>query len=107
MPRSSSRPPPLGAVAQLSEQEAAAVAYVGIVHPELMAVVAQRQRLREIVGQRLEAAEMADPLLVVERGEADRFGRAVVAEPRIACGKSAGSTGRKGVAELEDGGLGR
>ena len=37
---------PSGAVAQLGEQEAAAVADVGIVHAELVAVIAQRQRLR-------------------------------------------------------------
>ena len=47
------------AVAQLGEQEAAAVAEVGVVDAELVAVVAQRQRLGEVAGQRLEAAEMA------------------------------------------------
>ena len=37
---------PARAVAELGEQEAAAVADVGIVHAELVAVIAQRQRLR-------------------------------------------------------------
>ena len=37
------------AVAQLREQEAAAVAEVGVVDPELVAVIAQRQRLGQIV----------------------------------------------------------
>ena len=50
---------PPGSVAQLREQEAAAVADIGIVHPELVAVIAQRQRLRQVAGQRREAAEMA------------------------------------------------
>ena len=36
---------PAAVVAQLGEQEAAAVADVGIVHAELVAVIAQRQRL--------------------------------------------------------------
>ena len=49
----------VGEVAQLGEQEAAAVADVGVVHAELVAVVAQRQRLGEVAGQRLEAGEMA------------------------------------------------
>ena len=71
---------PAAAVAQLREQEAAAVADVGIVHPELVAVIAQRQRLGEIVGQRLEAAEMADPFLVAQIRQADRRRPAVVAE---------------------------
>ena len=71
---------PARAVAQLREQEAAAVADVGVVHAELVAVIAQRQRLREVVRQRLEAAEMADPLLVAQPVEPDRRRRAVVAE---------------------------
>ena len=49
---------PARVVAQLGEQEAAAVADVGIVLAELVAVIAQRQRLRQIAGQRLEAPEM-------------------------------------------------
>src|SRR5690606_33605471 len=49
---------------ELSEQEAAAVAEVGIVALELVAVIAQRQRRLEAPRQRLEAAEMGKPLLV-------------------------------------------
>ncbi len=89
-------------VAELSEQEAAAVADVRIVHPELVAVVAQRERLGEIVRKRLEAAEMADPLRVVEPAEADRAGRDVVAEPQDGL-REAGRLDRivEGLAELE------
>ena len=53
-------------IAKLREEEAAAVADLRIVHAELMAVVAQRQRLGEVVGERLEAAEMRFPPLRVE-----------------------------------------
>jgi hypothetical protein len=49
-------------VPQLREQEAAPVAELGIVGPELVPVVAQRQRLLEIAGQRLEAAEVRGPV---------------------------------------------
>src|SRR5690606_7995630 len=62
------------------EQEAAAVADVRIIGAELMAVIAQRQRLGQAAGQRLEAAEMRDPLFVAERIEADAGRRAIVAE---------------------------
>jgi hypothetical protein len=58
VPRSSSRP---RVVFELREEEAAAVAEVGIVELELMPVIAQRQRLLEAAGQRLEPAEMLDP----------------------------------------------
>ena len=68
-------------VAQLGEQEAAAVADLGIVHAELVAVIAQRQRLRQVVGQRLEAAEMRFPV-VIELAEADAIGPALVEEAR-------------------------
>ena len=50
-------------VAKLGEGEAAAVADVRIVHAELMAVISKRERLRQIVRQRLEPAEMPRPLL--------------------------------------------
>ena len=87
--------PAVGGVAQLREEEAAAVAEVGVVRAELMAVVAQRQRLREVVGQRLEAAEVALPLGVGEGVEPDARGPALVAEAEPVAGKSAGRTGSK------------
>ena len=49
-------------VIALGEEEAAAVAEVGVVVLELVAVIAQRQRLFERAGERVEAAEMVDPL---------------------------------------------
>ena len=67
-------------VAQLREQEAAAVADVGIVHPELVAVIAQRERLGEVVRQRLEPAEMADPVVVARARQPDRAAQRPVAE---------------------------
>ena len=96
------------AVAKLCEQEAAAVADVGIVHPELMAVIAQRQRRREVVGQRLEAPEMTDPGLVVQLAEADCRCPAIVAVPQDRLRKIRRFDGVvKGVAQRGDGRSGR
>ena len=49
-------------VAKLRKEKAAAVADFRVVHAELMAVIAQRQRLCEVVGERLEAAKMCSAL---------------------------------------------
>ena len=84
-PRRAARP--LGAeveqaavgVVQLREQEATAVAEVGVVVLELVAVIAQRQRRLEAAGNRHEAAEMLEPLRVRERVESDGGGGALVA----------------------------
>jgi len=51
-------------VIDLREEEAAAVAEKRVVGLKLMAMVAQRQRLVEAAGQRFEAAEMGNPLVV-------------------------------------------
>ena len=89
VPRSSRRP---AVVAQLGEQEAAAVADLGIVHAELVAVIAQRQRLRQVVRQRLEAAEMRVPSR--PSAKPDPLGPAPVEEARDrTSGNRAGSTG--------------
>ena len=74
--------PAVDEIARLGEEEAAAVAEVGVVGAELVAVVAQRQRRREAAGQRLEAAEMADPVRVGEAVEADARRPAIVAEAK-------------------------
>ncbi len=63
--------PPVREVVQLREQEAAAVPELGVVRAELVAVVAQRQRLLEAARQGLEPAEMGDPFLVRQAVEAD------------------------------------
>ena len=76
-------------VAHLGEEEAAAVAEVGVVDAELVAVVAQRQRLGEAAGQRLEAAEVAGS----SRRRRGRRGRS--APPSGRCGSAAASRGRR------------
>ena len=53
-------------VAQLGQQEAAAVADFRVVHAELMAVVSQGKGLVEVVGKRFEATEMPRPTIFVE-----------------------------------------
>ena len=45
-----------------------------------MAVVAQGQRLRQAAGQRLEAAEMADPLGIAQPVQPHLRGGAIIAE---------------------------
>ena len=52
---------PAVAVAHLREQESAPVADIGIVHAELVPVIAQRERLLERAGEGREAPEMRDP----------------------------------------------
>jgi hypothetical protein len=52
-----------------------------------MPVVAKRQRLGQVAGQRLEAAEMRRPLFV-SKLQPDPLGRAAVEEARLAFGKS-------------------
>ena len=53
-------------VAHLAEQETAAVAYVGIIVAELVAVITQRERLGERTGEGFELAKMGDPLIVTQ-----------------------------------------
>jgi hypothetical protein len=67
-------------VAQLGEGEAATVADVRIVLAELVPVIAQRQRLRQRVGQRREATERPGPFLVAQRVEPHLRRGAIVAE---------------------------
>ncbi len=77
-------------LAHLGEQEAAAVAEVWVVDPELMAVIARGQGFGLVLGQGLEAAEGGDPLRVRQRVEPHRPGGAVVAESDDALGKRGG-----------------
>src|SRR3546814_4313763 len=51
---------PSAIVAKLREQEAAPVADIGVVIAELVAVIAQRERCGQIIGQGFEPAEMGD-----------------------------------------------
>ncbi len=98
---------PVDEVARLGEEEAAAVAEVGVVHAELVAVVAQRQRLGEAAGKRREAAEMVEPVGVGEGVEADPRGPAPVAEAQARLGKVGGPDDvEEGVAEPGVDGLG-
>ena len=54
----------LARVSHLAEQEAPAIAQVGVVGAELVPVVAHRQWRGEIVRQGLEAPEVAGPVIV-------------------------------------------
>ena len=92
------RPAPLGAeveesarvVQQLGEEKASPVAEVRVVHVELMAVVAERQRGRKVARQRLEPPEVRLPLAGIQRPEPDALGPALVAEAERAPGKACG-----------------
>ena len=53
-------------VIALREQKAAPIAQIGIIRAELMAMIAQRQWLGERTRQRLEAAEMSEPLRLAQ-----------------------------------------
>ena len=63
-----------------AKRKRAAVAELRVVHVELVTVVAQRQRLRQVAGERLEAGEVRLPLGVGERVETDGGGVSLVAE---------------------------
>lgn len=69
----------IGSVAHLGKEETAPVADLGVVHAELVAVVTQRQRLRQIAGKGFEPAEMAGPLLVRQIIQPDRRVPAAIA----------------------------
>src|SRR5262249_56480892 len=56
-------------VVELGVQEAATVAELRVVDAELVAVIAERQALGEVVRQRIERREASLPLRVVERVE--------------------------------------
>ena len=66
-------------IVQLRKQETAAVAEIGIVRLELVAVIAQRQRFAERAGNRGEAAEMVDPFGVAQPIEPDARRRPLIA----------------------------
>lgn len=52
-----------------------------------MAVIAQRQRLREVLGHGLKTPEMRDPFLVAEGIEPDSLRRALIAIAQDVIGK--------------------
>ena len=77
-------------VAQLREQEAAPVAEVRVVHAELVAVIAQRQRLREPARERRETPEMLDPFRIAQRVQADPRRPALIAVAESMFGETGG-----------------
>ena len=79
-----------GFVPHLSEQKAAPVADLGIVDPELMPVIAQRERLGEIAGHGIEPPEMAYPVGIAQFRQPDRSRRAVIAPAQRGFGKVCG-----------------
>ncbi len=96
---------PPAVVAALREEEAPPVAEVGVVGAELVAVIAERERLRQAAGQRREAGEMRDPVGIAQALEADRRRGAVVPEAEDRLRKVGGADG---IVELRtEGGDGR
>src|SRR3546814_17587566 len=81
---------PSAIVAKRREQEAAPVADIGVVIAELVAVIAQRERCGQIIGQGFEPAEMGDPLGVAQRVQPHARRRAIVAEAPPRPGKARG-----------------
>src|SRR3546814_18181680 len=75
---------------ELCVQEPATVAQVRVVASELVPVIAQRQRRIEAAGQRLEAAEMRDPLRLGERLQPHPLRPGPVAVPHAMVGKGSG-----------------
>ena len=82
---------------QLREQEPAAIADVGVVLAELVTVIAQRQRLGEVAGQRLEARQMGDPLRLGPAAKTDPLRPPPIDKARHRRGKR---RGRDGIVEI-------
>lgn len=74
-------------VAQLCKQKAPAIADVGIVIAELVAMIAQRQRRGQIVGQRLEPAEMGQPFFLAQFVQPNALVPSLVAKSQDMVGK--------------------
>ena len=68
-----------GFVPHLGEEKASSIADLGIVDPELMTVIAQRERVGEIAGQGIEPPEMAHPVGIAQIIQPHRSRRAVIA----------------------------
>ena len=85
VPRSSRRP---FVIAELGEEEAAAVADVGIVHPELVAVIAERERLGRLPGSGSKRRN-APPTPGLSL-QPDALGPAMIEEARDRLGETAG-----------------
>ena len=77
----------------LREEEAAAVAEIGVVNVELVAVIAQRQRMRVILGQAEGSVRNGSRSRLVEFPKPDPLRPAPIAVAQDMLGKSAGSTG--------------
>ena len=93
-------------VAALCVEEAAAVADIGIVRAELVAVVTERQRLREAAEEGFESAEAGDPVGVAQCFQSDLRRRAVVAEAQDRLRETGGFNRIViAVAQFEDGRL--
>ena len=67
-------------VAHLGKKKSAAVANIGVVHTELMAVIAQGQRMGQASGEGIKATEMRNPLRILQRFQTDLGRRPIVAE---------------------------
>jgi pimeloyl-ACP methyl ester carboxylesterase len=74
-------------IPQLREQKAPAIADFGIIIAELVAVIAQRQWWIEIFWQRLEAAKMVGPVLIIQTIQPDTLVPAVISEAQNMFGK--------------------
>jgi len=74
----------------LRKQKAAAIAKIGVVGAELVAMIAQRQRGIEAgilvagtaCGQRFEPPEMAEPIIIRQAIKADLRRGAIIAKPQ-------------------------
>ena len=90
-------------VQDLGEEKAAPVADTRIVRAKLVAVVALRERRREIVGQRVETREVGFPLPGRELAEPDPLGPTLIPKTKDPLGKLRRAHGvGKAITELEE-----
>ena len=77
-----------GVVFELREEEASSVSERGVVHVELVSVVAQRQRFLEVLRERLEPREVSLPLGRIELAQPDALCPALVAKAQLVLRKA-------------------
>jgi hypothetical protein len=66
----------------LREEEAATIAEARVINGELVAVIAEGERLGEVFWERLEGREIALPFGLIELSKADLLGPPLVAEAK-------------------------
>jgi hypothetical protein len=94
------------AIEHLRKQKAAPVAQLGVVNPELVPVIAQRQGARQIAFQRLEPREMIKPGRIASPPSPTAAAQRWLRQRSVACGKRRAPPRRPARGQRGDAGAG-